>query len=597
MIIPDFDANQAPLCSAEGAFSCITGVLIYTTAMLLLLISFLAGILTILAPCVLPVLPVMVGGTLSGKSKDRARPYVIVFSLAISIIFFTLLLKVSTVLVNLSPNVLTDFAGGLLIALGFTSAVPELWEKLIISLNLEAASLRFLGRSEKSQNQYVAPVLTGIALGPVFSSCSPTYAFILASVLPSSFAAGLIYLISYTLGLVVILLIILLSGRKYITRYPWAINTHSPFRRSLGLLFIVIGVALITGYQVKAELWVANHLPFDETKVEQVLLEKQQQHHTITHNLGNADVLNVQPVAAPQLQGLTNWVNSPPLMLTQLKGKVVLVDFWTYSCINCQRTLPYLEKWYQAYHRKGLVILGIDTPEFAFEHNPANVDAAVKRDGILYPVASDNNYDTWNAYDNDSWPADYLIDKSGTIRYVSLGEGDYGKTEQAIQLLLGIHQPLTTPTGAVPITQSQTPETYFGTNRDTDYVGSPSLNGGTATFTPASSLSNNQWTLGGTWNIGAQPITTVSGNNTLSFNVSAKDVYMVATNANGASDPVTVSLPSNVAGQYGSDAPGGTVTVNSARLYHIVALKQFGTTTITLHVPSGVSLYTFTFGS
>lgn len=564
--------------------------------MLLLLISFLAGVLTILAPCVLPVLPVMVGGTLSGKSRDRARPYVIVLSLAASIIFFTLLLKVSTALVNLSPNVLTDFSGGLLIALGLASAIPELWEQIIVSLNLEAASLRFLGRSEKSQNQYAGPVLTGVALGPVFSSCSPTYAFILASVLPSSFLAGFIYLVSYTLGLVAILLVILITGRKYITKYPWAINTHSIFRRSLGLLFIIIGVAFITGYQIKAELWVANHLPFDETRIERVLLAKAP-HRTITHNVGNNSVLNVQSVPAPQLAGLTNWVNSPPLTLTQLRGKVVLVDFWTYSCINCLRTLPYLEKWYSTYQDKGFVILGIDTPEFAFEHDPANVDAAVKRDGILYPVASDNNYDTWNAYDNDSWPADYLIDKSGNIRYVSLGEGDYGKTEQAIQQLLGIHKKLTTPTSVVPTTQSQTPETYFGTNRDSDYVGSPAASGGTANFTPSNNVGTNQWTLGGTWNIGAQPITAVSGNTTLTFNVSAKDVYMVASNANGASSPVTLSLPSDVAGQYGSDAPGGVVTVNSARLYHIVSLQQFGTTTVTLHVPAGVSLYTFTFGS
>lgn len=564
--------------------------------MLLLLISFFAGVLTILAPCVLPILPVMVGGTLSGKSKDRARPYVIVVSLAVSIVFFTLLLKVSTILVNLSPNVLTDFSGGLLIALGISAAVPELWEKLVVSLNFEAASLRFLGKSEKSQNQYLGPVVTGIALGPVFSSCSPTYAFILASVLPSSFAAGFIYLIAYTLGLVAILLVILLSGRKYITRYPWAINTHSLFRRSLGLLFIIIGVAFITGYQVKAELWVANHLPFDETRIERVLLAKQP-HHSITHNLGNADVLNVQSVPAPQLQGLTNWINSSPLTLPQLKGKVVLVDFWTYSCINCMRTLPYLEKWYQAYHKQGFVILGINTPEFAFEHNPANVAAAVRRDGIHYPVALDNNYETWNAYDNDSWPADYLIDKSGNIRYVSLGEGDYSQTEQAIQLLLGINQPLKTPAGTVPISQSQTPETYFGTNRAQDYVGTPALKGGTASFTPATSLQQNQWTLGGSWNIAAQPITSESAADTLTFKVSAKDVYMVASNANGGSDPVTVSLPSEDAGAYGSDAPDGTVLVNSARLYHIVSLKQFGTTTVTLHVPSGVALYTFTFGS
>lgn len=567
------------------------------SGMLLLLISFLAGILTILAPCVLPVLPVMVGGTFSGKAKDRARPYVIVFSLAVSIIFFTLLLKVSTILVNLSPNALTDFSGGLLIALGLVAALPELWEKLMVNLNLEAASLRLLGKSEHNKNQYVAPVLTGVALGPVFSSCSPTYAFILASVLPSSLAAGLIYLVAYTLGLVAILLVILVSGRKYITRYSWAINTHSVFRRSLGIIFIAFGLAFITGFETHAEVWVANHLPFDETKIEQVLLQKQQQHHSLTHNLGNANVLNVQPVPAPQFQGLTNWINSQPLTISELKGKVVLVDFWTYSCINCIRSVPYVEKWYQTYHDKGLVVVGVNTPEFAFEHNPANVAAAVKSFGITYPVALDNNYETWNAYDNDSWPADYLIDKSGDIRYVNLGEGNYAQTEEAIQLLLGIHQPLQTPNNSVPISQSQTPETYFGTNRDTDYVGSPALKDGTVDFTPSTNLGTNQWTLGGSWNIAAQPITSESADSTLSFNVSAKNVYMVASNPDGKDNMVGVSLPASVAGQYGSDVVNGSVDVNSARLYHIVSLKQFGSTTVTLHVPMGVSLYTFTFGS
>lgn len=565
--------------------------------MLLLLISFLAGALTILAPCVLPVLPVMVGGTLSGKVKDRARPYVIVLSLAFSIIFFTLLLKVSTVLANLSPNVLTDFSGGLLIALGVAAVLPELWEKFVTSINFEAASLRFLGNTEKNRGRYVGPVLTGVALGPVFSSCSPTYAFILASILPSSFLAGFIYLVSYTLGLVVVLLIILLSGRKYITRYPWAINTHSLFRRSLGILFIVIGLAFLFGYQTKAELWVANHLPFDETKIERVLLAKQTQHSSLTHTLSDSSVLNVQPVPAPQLQGLTNWINSPPLTLSELRGKVVLVDFWTYSCINCLRTLPYLEKWYHAYHSQGLVILGINTPEFAFEHIPANVAAAVKQDGILYPVALDNNYETWNAYQNDSWPADYLIDKSGNIRYVSLGEGDYAQTEQAIQVLLGVHERLQTPTSVVPISQDQTPETYFGTNRAQNYVGEPSLNNGSYDFTAATNVSSSQWTLGGSWNIAGQSITSQSATSTLRFNVTAKNVYMVASTSDIENNKVVVDLPSSVANQYGNDVVNGFVDVNSSRLYHIVSLKQFGTTTVTLTVPNGVSLYTFTFGS
>jgi thiol-disulfide isomerase/thioredoxin len=277
----------------------------------------------------------------------------------------------------------------------------------------------------------------------------------------------------------------------------------------------------------------------------------------------------------------------------------VLVDFWTYSCVNCNRALPYVEKWYQAYASKGLVIIGVHTPEFAFEHNPTNVANAVKADGITYPVALDNNYDTWNAFQNDAWPADYLIDKSGNIRYISLGEGSYNVTEEAIQTLLGIHQPLVTPVSSVPISTSQTDETYFGTNRASNFYGSPPLNDGSFYFAqvPLSKLPQNNWTLTGNWSISPESITSQSGSNTLSFRVEAKDVYMVAGSTNNQATAVSVGLPSYDAGQYAAGDKNGTITVSSPNLYHIVSLQKFGTSLITLTVPAGVSLYTFTFGS
>ena len=568
--------------------------------MLLLLISFIAGVLTILAPCVLPLLPVIIGGSLSGKVKERARPYIIAGTLAGSIIVFTLLLKVSTVLVNLSPNVLNYISGGLLVALGLVAIIPEVWEQLMITLNWQAASQRFLGKGERNKSKYAGPALIGIALGPIFASCSPTYAFILASVLPHSFLSGLIYLITYSIGLVLALLVLSLVGRKFISRFSWAVDTHSLFRRIIGVAFVLIGVAIIGGQEVRVETWVGNHLPFDETKVERVLLAKQNKEsiiHKLATNISNNNALNVQSTPAPEFQGLTNWINSPPLTLSQQKGKVVLVDFWTYSCINCIRSIPYVEKWYQTYKDKGFVVVGINTPEFAFEHNPANVAAAVKRDGITYPVALDNSYDTWNAFNNDSWPADYLIDKNGNIRYVSLGEGDYGKTEKAIQVLLGIDQKLQTPTSNVPITATQTPETYFGTNRAQDYVGTPALVDGTATFSAAGALDANAWTLGGNWEVDPEFITSQDNSATLTFHTVSKDVYVVAGSANNQSESMGVSLPSAQAGQYGSDASNGTAVVTGSKLYHIVSLRQASDTTVTLTVPKGVSLYTFTFGS
>jgi cytochrome c biogenesis protein CcdA/thiol-disulfide isomerase/thioredoxin len=570
--------------------------------MLLLIISFIAGILTVLAPCVLPVLPVIVGGSIGSETKEKSRPYIITGTLALSIIGFTLLLKVSTLLINLSPNALNYISGGLLIMLGVVGVFPGWWERLMIELNWQAASQRFLGQGERNRDKYIGPVLVGVALGPVFASCSPTYAFILASILPHSFASGLIYLAVYSIGLAVTLLMIALLGKRIISRFSWAVDTHGWFRRVVGLLFVVIGMLIISGHEVSVETWVANHLPFDETRIERVLLAKQDKEsliHKLTTNVSRDTVLNTTPTPAPQLVGLTNWINSKPLTLSQLKGKVVLIDFWTFSCINCIRTLPYLEKWYQTYSSKGLVIIGVNTPEFAFEHNPANVQAAVTKDGIKYPVALDNNDDTWNAYSNDSWPADYLIDKQGDVRYVSLGEGDYSKTEEAIQILLGINAPLTTPTSNVPVAQDQTAETYFGTNREDAYEGTTSLVNGTANFTatPTASLNEGAFTLGGEWTVAGQSITSDSDNATLTENVSAKDVYMVASAASTPDQALHVSLPSNVANQFGTDAPNGQVAVNANRLYHIVSLKQFGTTNVTVRVPKGVSLYTFTFGS
>jgi cytochrome c biogenesis protein CcdA/thiol-disulfide isomerase/thioredoxin len=570
--------------------------------MLLLLICFIAGILTILAPCVLPLLPVIIGGSISSKKREKARPYIIAASLALSIIFFTLILKVSTLLINLSPDVLSDISGGLLIALGLVAIFPELWELLVIRVNWQAASQQFLGKGEKNRSKYIGPILIGIALGPVFASCSPTYAFILASVLPHSFVSGLIYLITYSIGLVLALLVVSLTGRKAISRYSWAVDTHSLFRRLIGVIFILIGIAIITGQEIKIETWVGNHLPFDETRIERVLLQKQHK-STLVHSIAlRGNVLNVQATQAPQFVGLTNWINSKPTTLDQLKGQVVLVDFWTYSCINCIRSLPYVEKWYQTYHDKGFTVIGVSTPEFAFEHNPANVAAAVKRDGLTYPVALDNNYDTWNAYDNDSWPADYLIDKNGDIRYVSLGEGNYNVTEEAIQTLLGINQPLKTPKSVVPISQNQTSETYFGTNREQNYTGLPNLVDGLSNYSEASSLGSNQWSLGGSWQINSQSITSESASSVLTFNVTARNVYMVAGDQNNNTQNVEVTLPphvTNLVDSSGAAAVNGSISVpvSGSNIYNIARLSKFGTTTVTLTVPAGVSLYTFTFGS
>jgi cytochrome c biogenesis protein CcdA/thiol-disulfide isomerase/thioredoxin len=555
----------------------------------MIFISFAAGVLTALAPCVLPLLPVIIGGSLAGDKHDRKRPYVIAVSLAVAVVAFTLILKVSTLAAGLSSQFLNVFSGVILIVLGGALVLPELWVRFATATRLEALSNRMMAQAGHDRRRLIGPVLVGLALGPVFASCSPTYAFILASVLPRNLAIGGLYLSAYAVGLAAALLAIALLGRRLTTHLGWALNPSGWFRRGFGAVLAAVGLVIALGQAPAIELWVAGHVPFDEAKLEQLLLNRRPIQET-NHPAGSA--LNTVPTPAPDFVGLTNWINSPPLTLPSLRGKVVLVDFWTYSCINCIRTLPYIEQWNRTYHDQGLEIIGINTPEFAFEHDPANVMAAVKKFGITYPVALDNNYATWNAFHNNSWPADYLIDKNGNVRYVAIGEGDYQATEHAIQELLGVSSKSSTPATKVPITSVQTPETYFGTNRAQAFVGIPRLTNGSNSYKPIKP-ENNEWTLSGKWNVSGDSITSAGSDSRLTAAVTSKDVYLVAS-GNGT---INLDLGADSPGNFGDDAVSGRILVNESRLYHMVSRPSVGNTTLTLTVPPGVTLYTFTFGS
>ena len=216
--------------------------------------------------------------------------------------------------------------------------------------------------------------------------------------------------------------------------------------------------------------------------------------------------------AAPDFAGISHWLNTPgdkPLTIAGLRGKVVLIDFWTYSCINCLRTLPHLRAWYAAYHKDGLDIVGVHTPEFAFEHVLSNVEAAVKRNHVTWPVALDNDYGTWNAWSNEYWPADYLVDQQGNVRAYSFGEGDYAKTEDDIRQLLGLHQGRMTDVANLTPTELQTPETYLGPERldRSRYVGSRLVLNRAATYRLAKTVPQNDISYGGTWTLAGQTAT------------------------------------------------------------------------------------------
>ncbi|MFI4963657.1 MAG: thioredoxin-like domain-containing protein, partial [Legionellales bacterium] len=247
------------------------------------------------------------------------------------------------------------------------------------------------------------------------------------------------------------------------------------------------------------------------------------------------------PYPAPQIEGIEDWINSPPLKMAELKGKVVLIDFWTYSCINCLRTLPYLNDWYQHYHNKGLVIIGIHAPEFDFEKNLSNVINAVQRDKILYPVALDNQFKTWSNYNNHYWPAHFLINKKGEVVYKHFGEGEYGITENNIRYLLDIKD-LTQASSKSEDTASfnQTPETYLGSER-ADLNLSPSLvQNKTAEYTFPSQLALNAWGLDGFWQVNSDSIKSAKAKAALKIHFNACKVYAVM--GNDTSMPIEVDL-------------------------------------------------------
>jgi cytochrome c biogenesis protein CcdA/thiol-disulfide isomerase/thioredoxin len=571
--------------------------------MFLLIGAFIAGILTVLAPCVLPLLPVIIGGSISGDNRDKRRPFLIAGSLGISLILFTVLLKATTLLINIPPEAITYFSGSIIILLGLATLFPQVYTTIIARLGIEHRAQKLLGSGTSNRSQWLGPIITGAALGPVFSSCSPVYGYLIATVLPAHFAVAMGYIIAYVLGLALIMLAIGYYGQRLTSRMKFASNPSGYFQRGLAILFILVGILIFTGGDQKLKVFVADHTPFKFDALSAKLIP-----NTGQKTLDDSQLYNVTSYPEPEITGIQSWINSKPLTLAELKGKVVLIDFWTYSCINCIRSLPHIQALYSQYQKDGLVVIGVHAPEFAFEKVPANVAAAVKDDKLTYPIALDNDLATWDAFHNQYWPAEYLIDRDGNIRRQHFGEGKYDETEKAVRGLLAQGGKLgsgklgnnlvNSPDGSPPVDAKQTPETYLGTARASTYNGSPVLGSRIAqSYNFAPRLQQNEWTLSGDWQVSDDKIT--AGNNAkLRINVAAKNVYLVA----GSVDPsaVTVSFngkPISESGGAGSDITDNTLTVQLSKLYRVASFKNFTTGELELSVPSGTDLNTFTFGN
>jgi thiol-disulfide isomerase/thioredoxin len=397
--------------------------------------------------------------------------------------------------------------------------------------------------------------------------------------------------LAYTLGACLVMLGVILGGQRLAARVRLGADR---LRMVFGVVLAAAGFALVFNLDKKVQTWFPDYTnPIQNvTEASGAGLKSYKTRPNVTDKKPIPH--KTRPLSglkdygpAPDFTGIQTWLNTPngqPLTLRKLHGKVVLVDFWTYSCINCLRTLPYLKAWYRTYGKDGFVIVGVHTPEFAFEHEVSNVRSAIKEYGVRYPVAVDNDQGTWNAYGNEYWPAEYLLDANGHVREAKFGEGDYSKTENAIRSLLAerdaslpkaLHLADHTPDYAL------TPETYLGTDRLGSYAGSP-LRSGMAKYTLPFVLDESQFAYGGYWNIGGQQI--VAGEDArLDLHFLARKVHLVA----GGTGTVQVFLN----GSYLK-----TVHVTQDRLYTVVSQATDRDGRLDLRFSPGVTAYSFTFG-
>jgi cytochrome c biogenesis protein CcdA/thiol-disulfide isomerase/thioredoxin len=528
---------------------------------------------------VLPVLPIVFAG---GAAGGERRPYAIVGGLVASFSFFTLFAAWLLDQLGLPKDFLRNVALALLFLLAATLVLPRLGELL---------ERPFLFLTRRRAGELGGGFLLGVSLGLVFVPCAgPVLAFITVQTASLNFGVKTILLtIAYAVGTGVPLLLLALGGSRAAARVS-AFRAHSyAVRAALGAVMAAAAVAIALDLDQSLQTRLGDYTGFLQRHTEQTAYAKRK----LDDLRGSGGIARAATDAslrdygaAPDFAGISHWLNTPagrPLSLARLRGRVVLVDFWTYSCINCLRTLPHVEAWDAAYRRRGLTIVGVHTPEFAFEHVESNVRAAVHRLGVRYPVALDNDYATWNAYSNQYWPAKYLIDGRGHVRYVHFGEGEYDRTESLIRRLLGESDarprsrvPDTTPHGIL------TPESYLGSERLDRYVGDRIRPGRMAHYRFTNYVAQNLLSYDGNWRV--EPERIVAGRGArLRLHFYARDVYLVLAGRGRVEVRVNgVKLR--------------TIRVRSNDLYTLVRSPHVRDALLELRFTPGLAAYAFTFG-
>jgi cytochrome c biogenesis protein CcdA/thiol-disulfide isomerase/thioredoxin len=539
---------------------------------ILLGIAFLAGLITALSPCVLPVLPILLAGGASGR-----RPYGIILGLVGSFSVFTVIGASLLDSLGLPQDFLRNLAIALLLVLAATLLVPRL-------AAVAERPLLFLTRQRPRTESN--GVVLGASLGLVFVPCAgPVLAAITA--LSATGSGGLetyFVALAYALGAALPMLAIAFGSRR-LTQGVGFLRRHAEgTRRAAGAVLGVTALAIALGADQRFTTAIPGYTEALQDRIERNSTARRELASLRRTGSQTPLAADGQTLAAPELQGIAEWVNSDPLSLRQLRGRVVLIDFWTYSCINCLRTLPHLKAWDRAYRDDGLTIVGVHSPEFAFERVPDNVRAAVRKQGIRYPVALDNDFATWTAYANEYWPAKYLIDRNGRVRYYHFGEGEYDETEELIRRYLGesVDGEVEGIVDRTPTIRT-TPESYLGFSRLDRFVGSRIVAGREATYRYPRYVGPDQ--LAYTGRMRVEPERIVAGKGAgLRLRFLAREVNLVL----GGRGSVEVHLDGR---------RQTTVEIRGEpRLYNLLRLPKLQEGLLELRFRPGLAAYAFTFG-
>ncbi|OBK20745.1 thiol:disulfide interchange protein [Mycobacterium asiaticum] len=570
----------------------------------LALIGFLGGLITGISPCILPVLPVIFfsganssaatesSGAVAVKTKgsQRARPYQVIGGLVLSFSVVTLLGSALLSALHLPQDAIRWVALVALVAIGVGLIFPrfeQLLERPFSKIPQKQIATRGGGFG------------LGLALGVLYVPCAgPVLAAIVVAGATAQIGVGTVVLTgAFAIGAAVPLLFFALAGQRIANRVSAFRRRQREIRIGAGIVTILLAVAL--AFDLPAMLQRA--IPDYTASLQQKVGGSQQ----IQDRLGgivtaqNAQLSNCTQGStrlencgpAPDLRGLTGWLNTPgnkPIALNSLRGKVVLIDFWAYSCINCQRAIPHVTGWYQAYHDSGFEVIGVHTPEYAFEKVAENVADGAADLGIKYPIALDDNYSTWTNYRNRYWPAEYLIDANGTVRHLKFGEGGYDDTERLIRQLLTDAKPgvqLPGLVGAPDLTPkaSTTAETYFAVGKAVNYGGGGEYDEGTRTFAYPANLASDSFALTGRWSLDYQGATASGDDSAIRLNYHAKNIYVVV----GGTGTLTVTR-------------NGTTTTlpidGPPTSRQIVADPQSSSGAIEVHPSKGLQVFSFTYG-